>query len=39
MGMCDNNIIANSSFSLWAAIMNQNENKIVVGPKIWSDHQ
>jgi hypothetical protein len=35
MGMCDNNIIVNSSFLLWAAIMNQNENKIVVGPKIW----
>jgi hypothetical protein len=33
MGMCDNIII--DSFSLWAAIMNQNENKIVVGPKIW----
>jgi hypothetical protein len=26
MGMCDNNIIANSSFLLCTAIMNQNEN-------------
>jgi hypothetical protein len=32
--MCDNNIIVILSF-LYTAIMNQNENKIVVGPKIW----
>jgi hypothetical protein len=35
MNMCNNNIIANSSFSLWGACMNQNKNKVVIGPKLW----
>ena len=35
MSICDNNIIANSSFSLWSSIMNKNIDKIVIGPNIW----
>jgi hypothetical protein len=35
MSLCDNNIIANSSFSWWGAWLSFKENKKVIGPKKW----
>jgi hypothetical protein len=37
MSMIKHNIIANSTFSLWASFISQQENKIIIAPKNWYD--
>ena len=35
MSSCENNIIANSSYSWWAAYLNRNVNKKIIAPANW----
>lgn len=37
MSKCKGNILANSSFSYWGAMLNENDNKIVIYPQKWNN--
>ncbi len=38
MSLCNNHVIANSSFSWWGAWLNPDKNKTVIAPKDWFSH-
>ena len=35
MGLCNNHIISNSTFSWWGVFLNQDKNKKIVAPSTW----
>ncbi len=39
MSLFKNNIIANSTFSLWASYISKHENKLIIAPKQWYANQ
>ncbi len=39
MRSCNHNIISNSTFSWWAALLNPNEDKKIIQPNLWFNNQ
>lgn len=35
MGLCQNHIISNSTFSWWGVFLNKNKNKNIIAPSVW----